>query len=71
MAIEYIGDGSTDGTVVFQSGEKGGFFGLSTAIVKPEITAVGTTTATTTLNETKIDRLYTALRNLGLVGTGG
>lgn len=47
-----------------------GFFG-TTAIARPSITAVGTTTATTTLNETKIDRLYTALRNLGLIDTGG
>jgi hypothetical protein len=71
MTIEYVGDGNSDGTNFGQSGEKIGFYGLTTPIVKPEITAVGTTTATTTLNETKIDRLYTALRSLGLIGTGG
>lgn len=48
--------------------DKVAFFG-STPIVQPSITAVGTTTATTTLNETKIDRLYTALENLGLIAT--
>lgn len=50
--------------------EKVGFFG-TTPIVQPSITAVATATATTALNETKIDRLYTALRNIGLINTGG
>jgi hypothetical protein len=68
--IENIGDGSSSGANVFQSGEKGAFFG-STPIVQPSITAVGTTTATTALNETKINRLYTALVNLGLINTAG
>ena len=61
-----------DGWLAGQSStDKGGFFGLTTPIVRPAITAVATTTATTALNETKIDRLYTALRNLGLVATDG
>lgn len=47
-----------------------GFFGTA-PVSRPSITAVGTTTATTALNETKIDRLYTALRGLGLIDTGG
>ncbi|KKL57704.1 hypothetical protein LCGC14_2232780, partial [marine sediment metagenome] len=34
-------------------------------------TAVGTTTATTALNETKIDRLYAALELVGIIATGG
>ena len=50
--------------------DKGGFFG-ATPVVQPSITAVTTATATTALNETKIDRLYTALRTLGLINTGG
>lgn len=50
--------------------EKIGFFG-ATPVVKPAITAVATATATTTLNETKINRLYTALRTIGLISTGG
>lgn len=47
-----------------------GFYN-TTPIAQPSITAVATATATTTLNETKIDRLYTALRSLGLINTGG
>lgn len=71
MAVEYIGAGGNDGTSLGQSAtEKISFYG-ATPIVRPAITAVGTTTATTALNETKIDRLYTALRNLGLITTGG
>lgn len=49
MAIEYIGKGAPDGTVVFQSGEKGGFFGLAAAVTQPTgATAVATTASTTT-----------------------
>lgn len=69
--IQEIGDGNTAGTRVgLTSAEKVSFFG-STPIVQPSVTAVGTTTATTALNETKIDRLYTALVSLGLINTGG
>jgi len=50
--------------------EKVGFFG-ATPVVQQAITAVGTTTATTALNETRITRLYTALVNLGLITTAG
>lgn len=72
MAVEYLGTGNDDGMIIGRSSTaKLGFYGLSTAIVRPSITAVGTGTATTTLNETKIDRLYTALRNLGLIATNG
>ena len=72
MAVHYLDDGNDDGTVLGQaSTTKLGFFGIATPVVRPAITAVGTTTATTALNETKIDRLYTALRSLGLISTGG
>jgi hypothetical protein len=72
MAINYLGDGNPDGIVVgYAATDKVGFFGLTTPVVQPSITAVGTTTATTALNETKIDRLYTALLSLGLINTGG
>lgn len=67
MAIEYIGNGNPDGTVVGQSGEKLGFYGLATPIAKQTVTSVTTTTATTALNETRISRLETALSNLGLI----
>lgn len=52
------------------STEKIGFFG-ATPVVQVAVTAVATATATTALNETKINRLYTALRTLGLINTGG
>ena len=72
MAINQLSNGADDGTLMGQSStDKLGFYGLTTPIVRPSITAVGTTTATTALNETKINRLYTALRSLGLIDTGG
>lgn len=71
MAVHYVGDNGPDGVCVGTgSTEKVGFYG-TTPIVKPSITAVATTTATTALNETRITRLYTALRNLGLIATDG
>lgn len=68
MAIEYLGDGGPDGTVMGKSAtEKLGFYGLTTAIVRPSISSVGTTTATTTLNELRITRLTAAFLALGLI----
>ncbi len=65
------GKGEQDGMRLGDSAlSKVGFFG-ATPIVRPSITAVGTATATTALNETKIDRLYTALRNIGIIATDG
>lgn len=72
MAIKQLSDGNPDGTNLGQSTtDKIGFYGLTTPIVQPSITAVTTATATTALNETKIDRLYTALRSINLINTGG
>ena len=72
MAIKQLSDGGPDGTLLGQDySDKIGFYGLTTPISQPSITAVATTTATTALNETKIDRLYTALRSIGLINTGG
>ncbi|MHA1555094.1 MAG: hypothetical protein ACTSU0_11885 [Alphaproteobacteria bacterium] len=69
MAINYLGDNNPDGSCLGSaSTEKIGFFG-TTPIVRTAITAVGTATATTTLNETKIDRLYAALEGLGIIAT--
>jgi hypothetical protein len=67
MAINYIGDGSPDGTVIGRTDGKLGFYGLTTPVALQTITSVGTTTATTTLNETRIQRLETALGALNLV----
>ena len=70
MAIQELTDGNTEGSRIGASAtEKLGFFGLTTPIVRGTISAVGTTTATTTLNETKIDRLYAKLEALGLIAT--
>lgn len=72
MAIRYIGNADADGTVLGQSStDKLGFFGIATPVVRPAVTAVATATATTTLNERKINRLYSALRSIGLISTGG
>ncbi len=72
MAVHHLSDKNPDGTLLGQSStDLVGFYGLTTPIARPAITAVATTTATTALNETKIDRLYTALVNLGLVATDG
>jgi len=68
---EQVTYNSPAGAQVGQSStEKIGFFG-ATPVVQVAVTAVATATATTALNETKINRLYTALRTLGLINTGG
>lgn len=70
MAVEFLGTGNDDGVNLGRSStDKIGFYGLTTPIVRPTITAVGTTTATTALNETRITRLYAALESLGLIAT--
>jgi hypothetical protein len=69
MAVEYLGTSLPDGTVLGQSAtEKIGFYG-ATPIVKPSVTWPNTGTATTTLNETKVNRIMAALVNLGLIVT--
>jgi hypothetical protein len=50
------------------AGGKSGFFG-KTPIVQPSVTWPNTATATTTLNETKCNRLMAALVALGLIVT--
>ena len=72
MATEYLDSGNDDGSTIGRSSSsKLGFFGLTTPVVRPAITAVATATATTTLNEKKINRLYVALRALNLIATNG
>lgn len=68
MAGEQIDHGRGDGVICGRSDGKVGFYG-TTPITKPFITVVGTTTATTALNETKIARLTAALEALGLIAT--
>lgn len=54
-----IGDASTDTL---------GFYGTA-PIARPSVTWPNTGTATTTLNETKVNRIMAALVNLGLIVT--
>ena len=72
MTIQQLHNGSADGALFGQATtDKIGFYGLTTPIVQPSITAIGTTTATTTLLETRVARLEAALIALNLVNTGG
>ena len=68
--VQYLDDGNGTGTVLGQaSTSKLGFYGLATPIVQPSVTWPNTATATTTLNETKSNRLMAALVALGLIVT--
>lgn len=72
MTVRQLSDNRPDGVNLGQSTtDKAGFYGLTTPVVQPTITAVATATATTTLNELRITRLYAALLSLNLVNTGG
>lgn len=69
MAKKELSDKGPDGTSLGQSAtDKVGFYG-TTPIAKPSVTWPNTATATTTLNETKVNRLMVALVNLGLIVT--
>lgn len=71
MAVKQLSDGNTAGTTLGQSAtDKIAFFG-ATPVVQVAMTAVATATATTTLNELKINRVIVALAALGLTTTGG
>ncbi len=70
MAVEYVGTGNDDGVLLGRaSTDKIGFYGLTTPIVRPSVTWPNTGTATTTLNETKCNRLMAALVALNLIVT--
>ena len=69
MAVEYLGSSGPDGVVLgLSSTEKIGFYN-ATPITRPSVTWPNTGTATTTLNETKVNRIMVALVNLGLIVT--
>lgn len=69
--IEYIGANAPDGACFGKaSTDKIGFFG-ATPIVRADVTVTDTTTATTTLLETRCARLEASLVNLGLITTAG
>ena len=68
--VRYLDDGDDSGTILGKaSTTKLGFYGLATPIVQPSVTWPNTATATTTLNETKSNRLMAALVALGLIAT--
>ncbi len=55
-------------TIQHRTGGVAGFYG-TTPITRPSVTWPNTGTATTTLNETKVNRLMAALVALGLIVT--
>lgn len=66
---ERLDYGSPDGCQIGgASTDKIGFYG-TTPVVKPSVTWPNTGTATTTLNETKVNRIMAALVALGLIVT--
>ncbi len=68
-SYEQVTYNSPDGAQVGKAAtEKIGFYG-KTPIVQPSVTWPNTGTATTTLNETKCNRLMAALVALGLIVT--
>lgn len=68
-SYEQVTYNSPDGAQVGSSStEKVGFFG-KTPIARPSVTWRNTTTATTSTNKLRINRIYAALTALGLVTT--
>lgn len=67
--VQYVGDSGSGGVCLGQDAtEKVGFFG-TTPVTQPSVTWPNTGTATTTLNETKVNRIMAALVTLGLIVT--
>ena len=71
MTVEYMGSGNDDGQICFRGSGKGGFFGMTTVITRPAVTAPATATATTTINEAYLSRVVAKLVALGLMTTDG
>ena len=66
---ERVDYGSSDGAHFGGAAtDKIGFYG-ATPVVKPSVTWPGTGTATTALNEAKVNRIMAALVSLGLIVT--
>lgn len=69
MAANQLSDKNPDGTKLGQSStDLIGFWG-KTPIARPSVTWPNTGTATTTLNETKCNRLMAALVSAGIIVT--
>lgn len=67
MAIQYIGDDGPDGTVVFQSGQKGAFFGVTTVTSKQAVVTTVDSTTITTVDTTVASTGLTAEATLVLM----
>lgn len=68
-SYERVDYGSPDGAQFGGAAtDKIGFYG-ATPVVKPSVTWPNTATATTALNETKVNRIMAALVTLGLIVT--
>jgi len=69
MAAERLDTGLTDGALIGgASTDKIGFYG-ATPVTRPSVTWPNTGTATTTLNETKVNRIMAALVSIGIIVT--
>ncbi len=69
MTIKHLTDLGPDGSLFGQSTtDKIGFYGLTTPIARPSVTAAALT-ATTATNELGLARLTAAMVNLGLIVT--
>jgi hypothetical protein len=69
MAAERLDTGSPDGALLGgASTDKIGFWG-GTTVTRPSVTWPNTATATTALNETKVNRIMAALVTIGLIVT--
>jgi hypothetical protein len=67
MAVKELSDGGPDGTRLGQSStDKIGFFG-ATVTTKPSVAAASSSVATTTILETRVAAICTALATLGLI----
>jgi hypothetical protein len=65
MAVDQLGKGAPDGTIMgISATDKLGFYGLATAIVQPVTVAAGTDAATT---QVCANACRTTLRALGLM----
>ena len=67
MAVQYLGDNGPDGVSLGKSStELISFYG-ATPIAKPSVAAASSSVATTTILETRVAAICTALANLGLI----
>lgn len=67
MPVKELSDKGPDGTRLGQSStDKVGFFG-ATPITKPSVAAASSSVATTTILETRVADICTALAALGLI----